>query len=257
MKEYSVRNQEESKIRIFKSACFLFTFILLAFIANIQAQDLNRINALKTQTNLIYGSDDKLINGPIYLPEHYNAMGSPFFFSDVWTTDLLFIKGKEYSPEEIKYNIAKDRVVLHAGLNTNDRVMILLNNPVVDSFYIMNHFFINISHVLNKDTNLGFYELVYRNEYRFLVKHHKEFLKDYSEDMPHGKYTNDITSYYIFSNGILTSIPNQRSLLRFFKPYKKEIRKFIKSKKIKFRKANTIELYTLMDYITKLTTANE
>lgn len=236
---------------------FLILLIVLAITGKIIAQKSNDIDDLKNKTKLIYGSDDKLINGPIFLPEHYNALGSPFYLVDQWTKDPLYINGKEYHSEEIKYNIAKDRLVLNAKLNSDDRVMILLNNPVVDSFYIKDHLFVNASYVFERDTNLGFYELVYKNGFSFLIKHKKEFLNDYSESMPHGKYTNDITSYYIHSDDVLSEIPGKGALLKYFRPYKKEIKKFINSHKIRFKKATSSELFDLMNYITKLTEANE
>lgn len=200
----------------------------------------------------IYGIDDILVNGSLYFPKHPLAQGNPYLISDEWNKGSIYIKGKTYDDIELKYDLALDKLILRTKL-INDKIpKVLLNNELVDSFKIGNQFFINTKWI---DQNLqieGFAELIYNNDIVFFIKFRKEYIAQFSENNQYGKYSQIQFGRYLWKDGVVTKVSTRKSLLRYFEENKKEIKKYLRKHHIKYKKANSKQLFDLINYCNEL-----
>jgi hypothetical protein len=222
----------------------LFTPLMLMA----QEEHNTHLQGFKDAVNTRYGTDDILVNGPLYLPEHNKADGHPCFLVNDYIDGTIFIKDKIYNDVKIKYDIELDKLILHEELTRGASVSIILNTVYIDSFHIADYRFVSSHIVFRKDTLPGYYELVYHDEMFFLIKHFKEFRGDYNEKTPFGRYTSDNSKYYVYMNKALVAVNSKKAFLSLFPEKKTEIKKFLKSKGIKYKKAGKEDLYKLMRY---------
>jgi hypothetical protein len=239
---------------LFKQNLLILSSLLLFLItaSNIQSQTSKTINK-KQKPDIYeyamekYGTDDELINGLIYLPQNPNAKGNQFFVSDDYLKGKIYKQGVLFDDQLLKYDIENDELVLHGKVNKS-YIDILLHKSHIDSFLIADRFFINSTHLFSIDTLNKFFELIYRNNSSFLIEYYKEFRTDYNEKTPHGRYTSAKKRYFIFENNELFEVTRKSKFLRFFRQDKRDIRKFMKKNKIRYKKAQQTELKRLMEY---------
>ena len=86
----------------------------------------------------------------------------------------------------------------------------------------------------------------------FFAKHSKGFKKQYSESKPHGEYAEPKAVNYIFENNVLTKLATKKSFLEYFLEHKKDVKKYMKKNKLKYKKANSGELYKLLKYCNEI-----
>ncbi len=235
---------------------FLFFTISLFLTPSLSAQKsndavINTVKELHDYSAYFYGIDDLLVNGRKYVPAHGNAKGHPYFIEPDWVTGTLVIKEKTYKDVEFKYNIDLDKIILRAEVTRGGLVYVLLNDDFVTSFIIGEHYFINSSQLLLAD-NSGYFELVFEGEHTLLIKHHKSFISEFSQNAPLGRFSDLNSIKYIYCDGMLYKIPNIKSFLMYFKPFRKEIKKYMKQEKIKYKKANNFELHHFLKYCNEI-----
>ena len=227
----------------------LFTLIYVGAIS--QDKNTKSSEALKTlseYTENFYGSNDILVNGKSYIPDHFNATGNPYFFSDKLTKSILIIDGKKYKEQEILYNIEIEKLILKTTLNNSEEVLLVLNPDFIDAFYLGEHHFVNGVKFFSESNFPGFVEQVYEGNFSVVIRHQKSFVSQYTANNPNGFYSGTKSVNYIFNNGQLIKLLTQKSLLEYFSAHKKEIKKFMRKNKIKYKQANTIQLNKLFTY---------
>jgi hypothetical protein len=97
-------------------------------------------------------------------------------------------------------------------------------------------------------------QLIYSGKILFLATYSKSFLKDFSDKSPYGKYSEQQSVYSIYNNQVLTKIASKKALLDYFDPHKKEIKKYLKHNKFKFKKASPSEWYSVIQFCDNLQT---
>ncbi len=215
---------------------------------DINAQSSEALTALSEYTGKLYGTDDILVNGRSYIPDHFNAKGNPYFFSDKLTKSTLIINGKKYDKQEILYNIDIEKLILKTTLNNGEEVLLVLNPDFIDAFYLGEHHFVNGVIFFPESNFPGFVEQVYEDNFSVVIRYQKSFVSQYTANTPHGFYSATKSVNYIFDNGQLIKLPTQKSLLEYFSAHKKEIKKFMRKNKIKYKQANKIQLNKLFTY---------
>ncbi len=235
---------------------FLFFTISLFIPPSLAAQKptnavINTVKELHDYSAYFYGIDDLLVNGRKYVPEHGNAKGHPYFPEPDWVTGTLVIKKKTYKDVEFKYNVDLDKIILRAEVTRGGLVYVLLNDGFVTSFIIGEHYFINSSQLLQHD-NSGYFELVFEGKHTLLIKYHKSFISEFSQNAPLGRFSDLNSMKYIYCDGMLYRMPNKKSLLTYFKQFRKEIKKYMKQEKINYKKANNFELHHLLKYCNEI-----
>ena len=200
-----------------------------------------------------YGPNEIIENGRIYIPIHPRANGDPYFLDSDWINGMVVIKGDKFSNLNVKYNVNLEELILKKEKeNQESHIPIVLNYNFIDSFELEGHHFINLSVMPFGDELAGFAELIYQGEIIFLIKHTKEFLNRYSQSNPYGAYSKLNSTYYIYETETLTRLGTKKSFLNYFEPIRKEIKKFMRQNRIKYKKASHIQLYELIKYCDEL-----
>jgi len=228
----------------------LISFFLMYFVVTSSGQNktLEDQEDLKRYIDQIYGSDDLLINGPIYVPQHGLAAGHPYFEIVDWVYGSLFIKGHIYDDVKLKYNIELDEFILFIKDRQDRKKYIVLNHHFIDSVYMGKYVFVNTDVLPEVEKDLGYAELVYDRNFIFLIKYTRDFKTEYSDSKPYGEYTEQKATHYICESGKLVKISGKKAFLAYFESEKKEIKKYLKKNNIKYKKANSGELYNLLNY---------
>jgi hypothetical protein len=229
----------------------LFAFPLLAQ-NTLTAQEsrvfLEDSKGLIAYTEERYGADDLLMNGPIYVPLHSLAIGHPYFEVYDWIQSTVYVKGHRFDQVKLKYDIELDEFVLFILDKQERKNYLLLNRHYVDSVIMKKYVFANAGVIEGIPEKFGYIEQVYDRQFYFFVTHHKDFKKEYSESKPHGEYSEQTSTRYILEKGRLTKVNSKKALLSYFEPHKRELKSYLRKNKIKYKKANSGQLYHLMMY---------
>jgi hypothetical protein len=237
----------------------ILLFLLGAFFAflwivqnSLSAQD-SRV-FLKDSKDLLayieerYGADDLLMNGSIYVPLHSLAIGHPYFEVHDWVLSTLYVKRHRFDQVKLKYDIELDEFVLFILDKQERKNYLLLNRHYVDSVRMGKYVFVNADNIPGIPEKFGYLENVYDRQFYFFVTHHKDFKKEFSESKPHGEYSEQTSTRYILDDGRLTKVNSKKAFLSYFEPYKSELKSYLRKNKIKYKKANSGQLYNLLIY---------
>ncbi|HOW25472.1 MAG TPA: hypothetical protein PK711_07355 [Bacteroidales bacterium] len=238
--EWFLKNQ----IRIFISS------LLVAYLLPCSAQ-LNQQSAPDSQTDLLnlterfYGSDDMLISGSVYVPSSPLISHHPYFDREEWQEGIVFIDGRRFDAQQIRYDLPARKMILNAVLKEGATVKIALNAWKIDSLYLGDHLFINSNNLSLPESDTSFYELIHRNGFIFITGYHKEFIHKYTASSPYGLWSSQTASHFIYTDQWYP-VTSKRSLLTWFPSGKDEIRKYMHVNRIRFRKATSDQLKPLL-----------
>ncbi len=230
-------------------------FLIMFIVANLnmQAQMKPAVAELLLYADQKYGTNDFLVNGWKYFPDHFNAKGNPYFNQLNWTDGEITTAGSEtFDKLELQYNIQMDEVVLKQTLNDGSTAFVMLNKDFIDAFTIGEHQFVKVQKVIPESDLQGFVEIIYAGEIQFFTKHQKSFVRNFSADTPYGSISKQNSTNYLLLEGVLIKVQTKKALLNIFPEHKKEIRKFMKVNKIRYKKAAAPQLRDLIQLCDEL-----
>jgi len=244
---------------LIRNAVLFFVLLVVAiFDQTANAQDdsarLSKVEELYNYTEKLYGSDDILVNGRAYLPEHYNARGNPFFLSDAWISGTLFIDGKRYDNQKLLYNIEIEKLILETTIQQKNKILLLLNTERIDSFYLGPRCFVNAERSIAENKFPSFVEQIYDGNFIVITRHQKSFVSTYNRSTPNGFYSKTQSIHYIIDKGKLKKLPTKKSVLDYFYTHRKEIKTFMRKNNIKYKKSDTIQLNKLFEFCDSIST---
>ncbi len=228
----------------------LVSFCLLLFFTDIHAQKKDEIilSQILEQASSVYGVDDALVNGLLFLPGNVNAAGDPYFYGNGWKTATVSVNGRIFTVEAMKYDICDERLILLVNLGSGSRVPLVLNSDFIQWFSLSDAYFVQASLYFPQEEMKGFVDLIYEGNITFVAKNKKEFVNMYTQVTPFGKFSETKVTYYLIKDKKAIKIRNKRSLLSAFEANRKEINRFMKSNDIHFRKATHSQLATLAKF---------
>jgi hypothetical protein len=112
--------------------------------------------------------------------------------------------------------------------------------------------FVNASLIREAPESFGYVEKVYDREFYFFIHHRKEFKNEYSESKPYGEYSEQISTPYLLKDGQLFKMNSKRDFLSYFEPHKRKLKSYLRKNKIRYKKANSGQLYQLLIYCERL-----
>ncbi|MCD4696583.1 MAG: hypothetical protein K8S16_10125 [Bacteroidales bacterium] len=232
---------------------FLLTCIPFLLLSQDTPLEIYRNEAeLFNYTEKIYGSNDLLVNGQIYIPTKSQALGHPYFNSNDWANGMLFIAGNLFPDVVLKYDIEQDVFVLKNKNRKGGNQYISLQKGLVDTVEIEGHLFINSALILPESRNLGYVELIFRGDFLFFIKYVKQYKKVYSDTKPYGEYTRQQSVHYIYQDGRIDKLPTKKAFISHFAEHKKAIKKYFKKNKIKYNNASPRQVRKLLTYCNDL-----
>ena len=186
-----------------------------------------------------------LYNGRVWRNLNSKVKGDPFLFSQEFLSGTVIVNGKTFKGVKIRYDIYKDEILI-----STDKIIILqANKEMVDGFTLnysgINYVFRNFE---ESDQNplSGFVNIVYNEDTPLLVKYRKEIDTSGSDNIYGTFYQSN--KVYVRKDGILTLINSRAEFLRLLKEKKAEIRKFIKTNKIKITKTDPFSYARILEY---------
>jgi hypothetical protein len=141
--------------------------------------------------------------------------------------------GVLYENVPLRYDMVND-VLLVKYLKDNNTIQLIKDK--VDYFSILAHEFINLNEENFTNGSAGFYELIYRDKKTTVLarRNKKLMLSSNPEDKSSAFMQYD--QYFIYKDGKYGSVNSESELVDAFKDQSREIRKFIRNEKLKFKK---------------------
>ncbi len=231
----------------------LFALLIHSTAFSQQSQHLDlAMDSLVALSDSAYGLDTELVNGPIYYQKNLYAQGTPFYGSSEWKTGSVTVNGRSHPGNLLKYNIETDKLILLASLRSGLSTSIILDPEHVEEFYLGNQHFIPAEDISNEMIRTDYVHEVYSGNIILVASYRKNFINDYNTKTPYGKYSDRQSTYFISLGGTVTRINNKKNLLSLFEAHKREIHRYMKQQKFKFRKADSLQWHDLMAFCDNL-----
>jgi len=201
------------------------------------------------------GSSGEFINGREYFPYFVASQHKPLIRNGEYRTSSLVFNGRKIDNIALMYDTYKDKVIY-----TNDTLIfnnrfcqIDLNKNNIerfDLFFAMDTMtFMYLTKKADKTFNLddGFYEVVYDNECRYIIKHRSTC-----------SLSNGVFEYYyspasyLKINGRYVKMTTKGQFLNLFGDKREEIKKYIQNKKIRYHKATSRQIAGIIKFYENL-----
>ncbi len=234
------------------SYLFLANFLVLAlsgsYPVKLKAQDISETgyNILDSALR-VYRTDDRLVNGKNYKAKHIRAKGHPYFLTSKWTKSTLYIKGITFYDVPLKYDIVDDILIINNVSFDHISKNVILHSFYIDSLRIGSHFFHNTTN-LNSRKGIGIAELIYQGNISAYYKHFNEFKEEYTPSLPFGKYFDPEKKLYLANQDNYTLIRSKKILIKYFEGHEKEVKHFLRRKKIRLKKASANQITSILKF---------
>lgn len=194
----------------------------------------------------VYGLNPELYNGRKYYRDNYGALGHPYWINEEAFPATLSSEGQYYPDLRIKYELNKQFFILEFRDYHNALQMIILNDYAIDTVFINGAVFIKNSFV---EIRNKFIQLVHSGYYSAYISHTKQFLYQGVGVQTGHKYSEEIKEHFLVSDNKVFIFKNKSGFLRVFKKEdRKEIKSFISSNNIKFRKLGDGQFKNLVEH---------
>ncbi|MCF8348327.1 MAG: hypothetical protein K9G61_05895 [Bacteroidales bacterium] len=188
---------------------------------------------------------DLLINGPLYYQPRPLAATSPFLITSGFKNGTIFIGGLSFENRQVNYDLVTQCLVLELTMENGARYTIQLSEALVDSFSIDRRLFVNTRHLANNLT-IPYAEAINGGKTRMILTYKKEFIKQFNNNTPNGKFSSDNRAIYLASNNTATRIRSKKSFLRSLCEYRKPVGDYLRKNKIRFMKASPDQFKIIM-----------
>ncbi len=194
-----------------------------------------------------HGPDQELINGIQYYNPHYRVTGHPYLMGEEAFPGSLYLSGKTYEGLQLHYDIYDQHLVLDYRTKFGGINKIILSPIRIESFSLDGFGFRKLN--LDKNGPL-YYQVIRAGELTCYVHWRKGLIPNRMDLRSLGDFTLPIRTYYLDKNGCVQSFSNRGSFAALFPvEARKEIKRFMRINRIRFRKADPRELTTLIEYV--------
>jgi len=223
--------------KLLKHLLMLFLFLTSALMVNAQVLDCDEI-----------GLDNQLYNGKLYsyFPPS-SVVGNQFLVSSEFKKGAIWIDGKVYINALMNYDILNQELLLSFKNLQGADAIITLSMAYVDTFFIDNRNFI-----VKRDENeeVKIYQLIEVGNSRFLIRWHKNLDLRTSLNTVQYEFSKPLqTVYYQTADGRLVTLKNNASFYKLFSKKKAtQIKKYMRSNKMKIAKMTFLQYMNLLNY---------
>lgn len=226
---------------VFVSSVILF-FLLFAFSGRV----------LKARTDILQQEiKDKqsLLNGRIWRNQYLKVSGDQFFLSDKFLKGSLTFNGRRFNNLDLMYDIADDELILKG----ESYPTIILNKEMVDSFSLFfgNHIY-HIINMGNDSSSLmkGYINVLYEGPSALYVKHIKRIQPLAVDGRVDLFYQEHRT--FLLKEDKIHQVKGKQSLLHLLSDREREIREYIRSRRIKLVSRDPDSFIPLLRYYDSL-----
>ena len=221
---------------------FVFTFLFVANFSKAKAQFSLQDSLIESQTrdsivalfNNSFKNNISLYNGSEYLYGGHNIKGFAYYKSADILQGSVMYNGNLYNDVPMRFDLTTNELII---LDYTNNYPIKLVSSKIDFFIIDSNRFINAANTykFTLPQTTGFYEVLYNNKSTVLARKEKQLVLSSKLDENDSHYQ-EFDWYYIYANDKLYKVDNEKSVLNVFNNKKAELKKFIKTNKISFRK---------------------
>lgn len=187
--------------------------------------------------------NDPLFNGMQhsgYLP---SIEGIAYYKTSDWQNGSIIYRDIFYPHVQLKYNLVEDQVIVR---HPNGYTMVALFTPRIQSFTFQDYRFVYLD-----DSSLhiprGIYHVVIKGPISLYIKHSKFIEEKVGQTQIERKFL-EKDLYYAVKDGTFYPINKQQNLLELVKEQRGEIRSYLRSKKIKFKRNQAAAIPEIIQY---------
>lgn len=221
-----------------------YFFIIPNLTAQTFSNEANEIDYNK-DADMQYRYSDLLINGPLYYQPRPLAAASPFLVTSGFINGTMYIGGFSFENCQVNYDLVTQCLVLESTMENGARYTIQLSEALVDSFCIDRRSFVNTRHLATNLT-IPYAEAVNSGKTRMILTYKKEFIKQFNNNTPNGKFSSENRAMYLVTNNTATRIRGKKAFLKSLGDYRKPVGDYLRKNKIRFMNASADQLKSIM-----------
>lgn len=172
----------------------------------------------------------QIYHGSKYAIQDKGVDGFPYFEADILRPGYISYQGTLYTNVNLEYDITSDLVVVVNFLRDD---MVSLASDKIDSFSIGSHIFIRFSNTSNGLPKKGFYERLCAGEPGLYIRREKKFHFGIGNQV--NRYVEN-NSYFIYNKNNYYKTDGKADLLNLFSDHREEMKKYIRSNRLDFKK---------------------
>lgn len=225
----------------------LILFLLFIQLSN-HAQEINTasLSGYDDHFHKVIGLDENLINGYQYNNLYPNITGHAFFGKDEFVPGLLVLNNKRYTDIKLKFDILNQDLVLSYVNSFGGMSQIVLQKSLITEFQINDKHFEKLDFT---ETGSQFFQVICNNKIQCLYLWEKTLqittgsLKSYYEYSEQSKKT-----YLVLNNSIKRYRGNTSFVKLFPEAQQGQIKKYIRTHKIKIKEASDASIKKLIEF---------
>lgn len=232
-------------------SCFILTGLsVTGYPQHWNPPEKNYYSELYNYIQTEYKSDQVLVNGLYYDNYYRNAIGHPFLFEDVFYKGTLVCQNKLYKDLDMKYDVYEQKLLIRYILNDRN-IRFIPPDEFISEFSFNEMHFKKYSF---PGTVPEFYQVIadYDNLKCLCYWYKRRTESSHTRAFSSYRFYDSEKNCYLVLNDKLLKFRNNLSFINHFPKEKRyEIRKYLKSEKIKVLKSNDDTLRKLIDYCHK------
>ncbi len=206
---------------------FLASGMILVFTAaNSRGQSNSRIavDILYNYFQSLYKLDQNLINGFKYYKPHEAVSGNEFFLEDKSSRGKITVNGKKYENVFLKFNIVTQDVILEYDYPPGGKLQIIIDDDKVSEFEIFERTFRKYEF---PSTGEQFFQTISAGDLVCLIYWNKILVPIGSSLQYAYQFSEEKRKTYLLMEDQLYQFYGQKSFLKLFPDYKKEIKEYL------------------------------
>ncbi|GET22155.1 hypothetical protein [Prolixibacter denitrificans] len=221
--------------------------LCLPFTLRAQKASVDTLKKQYEQYDQMYGLNDLLVNGVLYINLHYNATGYPFMGENTFRRGSVTVKNENFSPVELKYDIVNQQLVLKVINSFGGESHIILRRNFIHQFTLEGGYL--FEWIDNDQLHPSFYQVIGEKGFRWLIKYTKFLEIPQGSQANHRAYTKAYRKYYFERDGKVFDIRNRRAIKKLFPDKKKELKKYFRAHRKSFSAISNEDFNNLLNIL--------
>jgi hypothetical protein len=177
------------------------------------------------------GENTLLYNGREYTGSYSRSIGHPFYASDQPQKGSIVYNGVLYSHSAISYDLVNDEIFIKTRQNSSMKLL----NEKIEQFSLGGHVFV---HIRQQDSGVkglvpGIYEILVNEKIKVLAKRKKQLVPSFNLDDPYTFVHYD--RFFLQKSDTYHEVTSDASLLALFPEQRKDLKKYMRNKRIGFK----------------------
>jgi len=194
-----------------------------------------------------YGPEVHLVNGEKYYYPYPYATGHPFYEADPEARAHIWIRGKEYRDQHLRYDLYHQQIVLDFPDPEETLPSIVLRNTWVDQFSIGQRMFRKVE---MEEGKVVFGQMVYQGQISCIFVWRKQYDYELEYGEKKHEFSEAFLERYLLIEGEYLRFKNKKTFLKSLpEKLRPKAKSILKQQKIRFRKATEHQLNQLLTQI--------